>query len=289
MTEVIGIRFKSVGKVYYFDPSGINFGVGSKAIVETARGIECGEVVLANRVVEDESIVNPLKSVIRAATTEDVEKVAENRRKEKEAFRICLKKIIEHNLDMKLIDVEYTFDNNKVLFYFTADGRVDFRELVKDLASVFRTRIELRQIGVRDEAKMLGGLGVCGKPFCCSTFLGDFQPVSIKMAKEQGLSLNPTKISGTCGRLMCCLKYEQDAYEDLLKHTPKVGAYVGTTDGNGTVEDLNLLTGWLKVRLEATPDVVPKLYHKDNVKLIRDAEIKLEKKEIEALKGLEEN
>jgi cell fate regulator YaaT (PSP1 superfamily) len=289
MTEVIGIRFKSVGKVYYFDPSGINFGVGSKAIVETARGIECGEVVLANRVVEDESIVNPLKSVIRAATTEDVEKVAENRRKEKEAFRICLKKITEHNLDMKLIDVEYTFDNNKVLFYFTADGRVDFRELVKDLASVFRTRIELRQIGVRDEAKMLGGLGVCGKPFCCSTFLGDFQPVSIKMAKEQGLSLNPTKISGTCGRLMCCLKYEQDAYEDLLKHTPKVGAYVGTTDGNGTVEDLNLLTGWLKVRLEATPDVVPKLYHKDNVKLIRDAEIKLEKKEIEALKGLEEN
>jgi len=289
MTEVIGIRFKSVGKVYYFDPSGINFGVGSKAIVETARGIECGEVVLANRVVEDESIVNPLKSVIRAATTEDVEKVAENRRKEKEAFRICLKKIIEHDLDMKLIDVEYTFDNNKVLFYFTADGRVDFRELVKDLASVFRTRIELRQIGVRDEAKMLGGLGVCGKPFCCSTFLGDFQPVSIKMAKEQGLSLNPTKISGTCGRLMCCLKYEQDAYEDLLKHTPKVGAYVGTTDGNGTVEDLNLLTGWLKVRLEATPDVVPKQYHRDTVKLIRDAEIKLEKKEIEALKGLEEN
>lgn len=289
MTEVIGIRFKSVGKVYYFDPSGIKFAVGSRAIVETARGIECGEVVLANRLVEDESIVNPLKSVIRAATTEDVEKVAENRRKEKEAFRICLKKIIEHNLDMKLIDVEYTFDNNKVLFYFTADGRVDFRELVKDLASVFRTRIELRQIGVRDEAKMLGGLGVCGKPFCCSTFLGDFQPVSIKMAKEQGLSLNPTKISGTCGRLMCCLKYEQDAYEDLLKHTPKVGAYVGTTDGNGTVEDLNLLTGWLKVRLEATPDVVPKLYHKDNVKLIRDAEIKLEKKEIEALKGLEEN
>ena len=289
MTEVIGIRFKSVGKVYYFDPSGINFGVGSKAIVETARGIECGEVVLANRAVEDESIVNPLKSVIRAATTEDVEKVAENRRKEKEAFRICLKKITEHDLGMKLIDVEYTFDNNKVLFYFTADGRVDFRDLVKDLASVFRTRIELRQIGVRDEAKMLGGLGVCGKPFCCSTFLGDFQPVSIKMAKEQGLSLNPTKISGTCGRLMCCLKYEQDAYEDLLKHTPKVGAYVGTTDGNGTVEDLNLLTGWLKVRLEATPDVVPKQYHRDTVKLIRDAEIKLEKKEIEALKGLEEN
>lgn len=289
MTEVIGIRFKSVGKVYYFDPSHIKFSIGDRAIVETARGIECGEVVMASREVEDDSIVKPLKSVIRSATAEDVAKVEDNLRKEKEAFRICLKKIAEHELDMKLIDVEYTFDNNKVLFYFTADGRVDFRDLVKDLASIFRTRIELRQIGVRDEAKMLGGLGICGKPFCCSTFLGDFQPVSIKMAKEQSLSLNPAKISGTCGRLMCCLKYEQEAYEDLLRHTPKIGAYVSTQDGNGTVEDVNLLIGMLKVRLEASPDVPPKQYHKDDVKVIRDAEIRLDKKEIEALSGLDEN
>jgi cell fate regulator YaaT (PSP1 superfamily) len=289
MTEVIGIRFKSVGKVYYFDPSRIKFNIGDRVIVETARGIECGEVVMANREVSDESIVKPLKSVIRTATAEDLAKVGDNLRKEKEAFRICLKKIAEHELNMKLIDVEYTFDNNKVLFYFTADGRVDFRELVKDLASVFRTRIELRQIGVRDEAKMLGGLGVCGKPFCCSTFLGDFQPVSIKMAKEQNLSLNPTKISGTCGRLMCCLKYEQEAYEDMIRCTPKVGAYVATGDGNGTVEDINLLTGWLKIRLETAPDVPPKAFHKDDVKVIRDAEIKLDKKDLEALSGLEEN
>jgi cell fate regulator YaaT (PSP1 superfamily) len=289
MTEVIGVRFKSVGKVYYFDPCNIKFAIGDRVIVETVRGIECGEVVMVNRMVDDGSIVKPLKNVIRAATADDMAKVEDNSRKEKEAFRICLKKIADHKLGMKLIDVEYTFDNNKILFYFTADGRVDFRELVKDLASVFRTRIELRQIGVRDEAKMLGGLGVCGKPFCCSTFLGDFQPVSIKMAKEQGLSLNPTKISGTCGRLMCCLKYEQEAYEDLLRITPKVGAYVGTVDGNGTVEDINLLTGWLKVRLEHTPDVPPKSYNRVDVKLIRDVEIKLEKSDIEALASLEDN
>lgn len=287
MTEVIGIRFKSVGKVYYFDPCRIQFKQGSRAIVETARGIECGEVVMPNRMVEDDSIVKPLKNVIRAATPEDIAKVEENARKEKEAFRICLKKIADHKLGMKLIDVEYTFDNNKILFYFTADGRVDFRELVKDLASVFRTRIELRQIGVRDEAKMLGGLGVCGKPFCCSTFLGDFQPVSIKMAKEQGLSLNPTKISGTCGRLMCCLKYEQEAYEDLLRITPKVGAYVSTADGNGTVEDANLLTGMLKVRMERPSDIPPKVFHRNDVKVLRDAEIRLERSELETLKGLE--
>ena len=223
------------------------------------------------------------------ATAEDLAKVEDNLRKEKEAFRICLKKIAEHGLNMKLIDVEYTFDNNKVLFYFTADGRVDFRELVKDLASVFRTRIELRQIGVRDEAKMLGGLGVCGKPFCCSTFLGDFQPVSIKMAKEQNLSLNPTKISGTCGRLMCCLKFEQEAYEDLLRTTPKIGALVVTPEGKGTVEDINLLTGWLHIRMDSAPDVPPKAFHKKDVKVLRDAEIKLDKKDLEALKGLEEN
>ena len=289
MIEVIGVRFKSVGKVYFFDPNQITFRVGDRAIVETTRGIECGEVVMPNREVADDKIVKPLKAVIRAATAEDLARVEENRRKEKEAFRICLKKIADHGLGMKLIDVEYTFDNNKVLFYFTADGRVDFRELVKDLASVFRTRIELRQIGVRDEAKMLGGLGVCGKPFCCSTFLGDFQPVSIKMAKEQGLSLNPTKISGTCGRLMCCLKYEQEAYEDLLRKTPKTGAYVSTPDGNGVVDDANLLTGLLKVRLDGTQDTIPKEYHRDVVKVLREPELKLSKKDEDALRGTEEN
>jgi cell fate regulator YaaT (PSP1 superfamily) len=272
MTEVIGIRFKSVGKVYYFDPCNIDFSSGSHAIVETARGIECGEVVMQNHMVEDENIIKPLKSVIRAATDEDMSHVADNARKEKEAFRICLKKIADHKLGMKLIGVEYTFDNNKILFYFTADGRVDFRDLVKDLASVFRTRIELRQIGVRDEAKMLGGLGICGKPFCCSTFLGDFQPVSIKMAKEQGLSLNPTKISGTCGRLMCCLKYEHEAYEDLLRTTPKVGAYVKTADGNGTVTDVTLLTGMLKVKLDGTADAPYKIVSRKDITVIRDAE-----------------
>lgn len=272
MTEVIGIQFKSVGKVYYFDPRDIKFEQGSHAIVETARGIECGEVVMPNRMVDDENIVKPLKSVIRAATEEDIAHVEDNARKEKEAFRICLKKIADHKLGMKLIGVEYTFDNSKILFYFTADGRVDFRELVKDLASVFRTRIELRQIGVRDEAKMLGGLGICGKPFCCSSFLGDFQPVSIKMAKEQGLSLNPTKISGTCGRLMCCLKFEHEAYEDLIRTTPKVGAYVQTPDGNGTVQEVSLITGMLKVRLEGSPDAPFKIINKKEIKLIRDAE-----------------
>ena len=281
MTEVIGIRFKSVGKVYFFDPGSIHFQRGDHAIVETSRGIECGEVMMPNREVADDHIVKPLKSVIRAATADDMARVEENMRKEKEAFRICLKKIASHNLGMKLIDVEYTFDNNKILFYFTADGRVDFRELVKDLASVFRTRIELRQIGVRDEAKMLGGLGVCGKPFCCSTFLGDFQPVSIKMAKEQGLSLNPTKISGTCGRLMCCLKYEQAAYEDLLRRTPKVGAYVATPDGNGVVQDVALLTGMLKVRLDSEPDAPAHVYSREVLRPLRENELKVPKKEPE--------
>ena len=273
MTEVIGVRFKSVGMVYYFDPGELKFGQGSQAIVETARGIECGEVVTVNHLVDEDSIVKPLKKVIRAATDEDLAHVAENSRKEKEAFRICLKKITEHKLGMKLIGVEYTFDNNKILFYFTADGRVDFRELVKDLASVFRTRIELRQIGVRDEAKMLGGLGICGKPFCCGTFLGDFQPVSIKMAKEQGLSLNPTKISGTCGRLMCCLKFEHEAYEDLIRRTPKVGSLIKTPDGNGTVMEVSLLTGRLKVKLDGNTDSPYKEYNRKDVKLIRDVEL----------------
>ena len=220
MAEIIGIRFKNMGKVYYFDPAGSSFQKGDHVVVETARGMECGEVVIPNKQVSDETIVRPLKPVLRAASPEDLKRARENAEREQKAMRICQEKIAAHKLDMKLVDVEYTFDSSKILFYFTADGRVDFRELVKDLASVFRTRIELRQIGVRDEAKMLGGLGICGRPFCCSQFLGDFQPVSIKMAKEQGLSLNPTKISGSCGRLMCCLKYEQEAYESLLRITP---------------------------------------------------------------------
>lgn len=282
MTEVIGVRFKSVGKIYYFAPEEHPFALGDRVIVETARGVECGEVVMPNRLVEDESVVSPLKPVIRPATQQDLERVADNARKEKEAFRICLKKIADHGLGMKLIDVEYTFDNNKILFYFTADGRVDFRELVKDLASVFRTRIELRQVGVRDEAKMLGGYGICGKPFCCSTFLGDFQPVSIKMAKEQGLSLNPTKISGTCGRLMCCLKYEQEVYEDLLRTTPKVGAAVTTPDGNGTVIDVSLLSGNVVVRLDGAQDTPPRTYQRKDVRFARDNAPRPEAKGTEA-------
>lgn len=288
MALVIGVRFKSVGKVYYFDPGDSIFKNGELVIVETARGIECGEVTMSNREVEEEQVIRPLKKVIRKATPEDVAQVKANKKKEAEAFSICLEKIKKHNLDMKLVDVEYTFDNNKILFYFTSDGRVDFRELVKDLASIFRTRIELRQIGVRDESKMLGGLGICGKPFCCATFLGEFQPVSIKMAKEQGLSLNPTKISGTCGRLMCCLKYEQDAYEELLAITPKVGAYIKTPDGNGHVEEVNLLTGMLKVRLERSPEAALSSYNKNQVKIIKDAQIKLNADEVMALSELEE-
>ncbi len=287
MAEVVGIRFKEVGKVYYFDPDSMKFKKGDKAIVETARGVECGEVAMENREVPEEEIVKPLKRIIRAATEADLKIVAENREKEKKAFEICEQKIRAHKLEMKLVDVEYTFDSSKILFYFTADGRVDFRELVKDLAGVFRTRIELRQIGVRDESKMIGGFGICGRPFCCSSFLGDFQPVSIKMAKEQGLSLNPTKISGTCGRLMCCLKYEQEAYEHLLRHTPKIGAIVETREGRGTVLDNNLLTGMLTIRLDRRPDAAPVVIERHQVKLIRDAQIKLNKKELEALKGIE--
>lgn len=287
MAEIVGVRFKEVGKVYYFDPDGANLKKGDKVIVETARGIECGEVAMDNRIVDDEEIVHPLKMIIREATEEDLKTVEENKRKEKEAFDICLKKIANHGLEMHLVDVEYTFDNSKILFYFTADGRVDFRELVKDLAGVFRTRIELRQIGVRDESKMLGGLGMCGRPFCCGTFLGEFQPVSIKMAKEQGLSLNPVKISGTCGRLMCCLKYEQEAYEHLLKITPKQGATVETSEGRGTVIDVNLLTGTLKVRLFDRPDAAPLTVSRRDVKLLKDAQIRVDKEELEQFKGIE--
>ena len=271
MTEVIGVRFKQVGKIYYFSPNGVQMPVGEKVIVETARGIECGEVAISNRQIKDEGIIKPLKTVIRVANKDDLRRIEENKVKEKKAFKLCLEKIEKQKLQMKLVDVEYTFDNNKILFYFTADGRVDFRELVKDLASVFKTRIELRQIGVRDEAKMLGGLGICGRPFCCSSFLGEFQPVSIKMAKEQGLSLNPTKISGTCGRLMCCLKYEQNAYENLIRITPKVGAYVSTSEGKGTVTEISLLTGLVKVRLDKASDGAPMIFEREAVRVIRDA------------------
>lgn len=287
MTEVIGVRFKEVGKVYYFDPDNTVLNEGDMVIVETARGIECGQVTIPNREVSDENIVYPLKKMIRKATEEDLVHLESNKEREKSAFDICLKKIEEHGLDMKLVDVEYTFDNNKVLFYFTSDGRVDFRALVKDLAAIFRTRIELRQIGVRDEAKMLGGLGVCGRPFCCSTFLGEFMPVSIKMAKEQGLSLSPVKISGTCGRLMCCLKYEQEAYNDLLRTTPKIGAIVNTPEGKGVVVEQNLLTGWLKVQMNKSPEGAPLTFSVSQVTVIKDAQIRLERSEIEEFKGLE--
>lgn len=270
MTEIIGVRFKKVGKTYYFDPDGERFAKGDPVIVETARGVEFGEVAIPNQEVAEKKVVSPLKKVIRRANNADHKHLEDNQRKQKEAFHICEEKIARHKLEMKLIDVEYTFDNNKILFYFTADGRVDFRELVKDLAGVFRTRIELRQIGVRDESKMLGGLGVCGRPFCCCTFLGEFVPVSIKMAKEQNLSLNPTKISGTCGRLMCCLKYEQEAYEDLLKMTPKVGTLVKTPEGRGVVAEVNLIRGELKVRMDSAPDAAPRSFARDDVQRIRD-------------------
>ena len=287
MIETVGIRFKEGGKIYDFDADGKNFNKGDYAIVETVRGMECGMVAKPNHGTNEDDINKPLKKVIRVATEEDIKTLHENKEKEKEAFKICEGKIEAHGLQMSLVDVEYTFDRSKLLFYFTADGRVDFRELVKDLASAFRTRIELRQIGVRDESRMVGGFGICGRPFCCNTFLNDFQPVSIKMAKEQGLSLNPTKISGTCGRLMCCLKYEQDTYEHLLRVTPKVGAIVDTPDGKGRVIENNLITGMLKITLDRRPDAAPAVFHRHSVKLLKDAKIKVEKEEFEALKGIE--
>ena len=287
MKEIVGIRFKSVGKIYYFSPGNIKANVGDRAIVETVRGVECGEVVIANRQIDDNAINSPLKPIIRLADANDLKTVEKNKQREKEAFRICEEKIALRKLKMSLVDVECTFDNNKMLFYFTAENRVDFRELVKDLAAVFRTRIELRQIGVRDEAKILGGLGICGREFCCKAHMGDFNPVSIKMAKEQGLSLNPTKISGTCGRLMCCLKNEQAAYDSLLKITPKVGAIVVTPDGDkGRVEDANLITGKLRVKTEKSE--MPVTLDRSEVKLLKDVEVKLSKEELNALKNLED-
>lgn len=254
MATVIGVRFKKAGKVYYFDPCDFWPKPGQNVVVETARGIEFGEVVTGARSVSDEQIVSPLKKVVRIATEEDEQRAEYNARREEEAFRICQEKVARHKLEMKLVSVEYTFDNSKIIFYFTANGRVDFRELVKDLASVFKMRIELRQIGVRDEAKMLGGLGSCGRPICCGAFLGDFQPVSIKMAKEQNLSLNPTKISGLCGRLMCCLKYEQDTYEQTLKRVPRVGKDIVTPDGVGVITEINAIRELVKVRIRVGDD-----------------------------------
>jgi cell fate regulator YaaT (PSP1 superfamily) len=255
MIIVVGVRFKSAGKIYYFDPDNLEIKKGDNVIVETARGLEYGDVVIEPRSVTEEDIVAPLKKVIRLATEDDKAKNKDNKAKEKEAFDICLGKITEHGLPMKLIDVEYTFDNSKIIFYFVADGRIDFRELVKDLAAIFRTRIELRQIGVRDESKMVGGLGPCGRTMCCASFLGDFAPVSIKMAKEQNLSLNPTKISGVCGRLMCCLNYEQNTYEEIRKKTPVVGSTVKTEDGIGEVVENSILQERIKVKLNIDDEI----------------------------------
>ena len=254
MATVIGVRFKKAGKVYYFDPNGLWPKPGENVVVETARGVEYGEAVTSPRTVDDAQVVQPLKKVVRIATEEDTRRAEQNAQHEIEAFKICQDRVKKHKLDMKLVSVEHTFDNSKIIFYFTADGRVDFRELVKDLASVFKMRIELRQIGVRDEAKMLGGLGSCGRPICCGAFLGDFQPVSIKMAKEQGLSLNPTKISGLCGRLMCCLKYEQDNYEAVLKRLPKIGKDLVTPDGVGVLTEINAIREMVKVRIRTAED-----------------------------------
>ncbi|HIX58831.1 MAG TPA: stage 0 sporulation family protein [Candidatus Blautia gallistercoris] len=290
MTRVIGVRFRNVGKIYYFSPKDLDIQVGDHVIVETARGVEYGNVVLSPRDVEDNKVVQPLKEVLRIATPEDDAREAKNRSKEKDAFQICLKKIREHGLEMKLIDAEYTFDNNKVLFYFTADGRIDFRQLVKDLASVFKTRIELRQIGVRDETKILGGIGICGRELCCHTYLSEFAPVSIKMAKEQNLSLNQTKISGCCGRLMCCLKNEQETYEELNKKLPSVGDTVTTSDGlKGTVQSVNILRQLVKVLIEVDDEKEIREFHSDELKFHpRKKKTKLSEQEIKELKALED-
>lgn len=291
MTTVIGVRFRSVGKIYYFAPKDLEIKAGEHVIVETARGVEYGKVVLPPREVEDEKVIQPLKEVIRVATVQDKKKEENNRKKEKEAFQICLKKIKEHHLEMKLIDVEYTFDNNKILFYFTADGRIDFRELVKDLASVFKTRIELRQIGVRDETKILGGIGICGRALCCHTYLFEFAPVSIKMAKEQNLSLNPTKISGVCGRLMCCLKNEEETYEELNRKLPNQGDRVTAPDGlKGEVQSVNVLRQLVKVVVDVGDEKEIREYRADELKFKprqKKEKIRLTDEEMKALKELE--
>lgn len=269
MVNIIGVRFKKVGKVYHFSPAGLKTKKGDTVIVETARGIEIGEVVVEEHEIDERNVKAPLRSVIRIANDADMKILEENKKKEADAFTVCCEKIKKHNLDMKLVEVEYTFDNSKILFYFTADGRIDFRELVKELATIYRTRIELRQIGARDESKTLGSVGICGRALCCSQFLGEFEPVSIKMAKEQGLSLNPTKISGSCGRLMCCLKYEQETYEELLRVTPRQGSVVDTPDGRGSVEFVSVLKGMVKVKFEE--DNAYKDYSVKDVKVVKKA------------------
>lgn len=290
MIKVVGIRFRNAGKIYYFDPLDIDFSTGDHAIVETARGIEYGTVMIAPREVEDDKVVQPLKPVIRRATPQDDQTVIDNREKEKHAYKVCMEKIAKHELQMKLVQAEYTFDNNKLLFYFTADGRIDFRELVKDLASVFRTRIELRQIGVRDETKMLGGIGICGRELCCCTYLSDFVPVSIKMAKEQNLSLNPTKISGVCGRLMCCLKNEEDTYEYLNSRLPSVGDIVTTGDGyKGEVTNVNVLRQKVKVLVEVDDEKELREYEVEELSFKpRRRNTKISEKELKELEGLED-
>lgn len=291
MAKVVGIRFKPVGKIYYFNPLDFDLKFGQKVIVETARGIEMGTVAMCITDIADDKITKPLRDIMRIADKEDLKKAEQNKEKEKEAFKVCSEKIKKHNLEMKLVEVEYTFDSSKILFYFTADGRVDFRELVKDLAIVFKTRIELRQIGVRDETKALGSIGVCGRSLCCAQFLGEFEPVSIKMAKEQGLSLNPTKISGACGRLMCCLKYEQSTYEELLKKTPRQGSVVQTPMGKGTVEYVSLLKETVQVKIENDKEKALQTFTASEVKLLkrpRKKDVKEEENfDEEILKNLE--
>lgn len=292
MTKVIGVRFRTAGKIYFFAPGQLNISQGDHVIVETARGVEYGRVVSGPKDVEDEEVVQPLKPVLRIANEQDEKTVEKNREKEKNAFRICQEKIRKHELDMKLIDAEYTFDNNKVLFYFTADGRIDFRELVKDLAAVFRTRIELRQIGVRDETKFRGGIGICGRPLCCSTYLSEFAAVSIKMAKEQNLSLNPTKISGVCGRLMCCLTNEEETYEELNSHLPSVGDTVTTPEGFvGNVHSLSVLRGLVKVIVTLDNDEKEiREYHADELRFKpRRKKAKISKEEMKELAKLEKD
>lgn len=293
MTRVIGVRFRNVGKIYYFSPKNLEIHAGDHVIVETARGVEYGNVVLPPRDVEDEKVIQPLKEVIRIANPQDDKKEEINRKKEKEAFQVCLKKIREHGLEMKLIDVEYTFDNNKILFYFTADGRIDFRELVKDLAAIFKTRIELRQIGVRDETKILGGIGICGRPLCCHTYLSEFVPVSIKMAKEQNLSLNPIKISGVCGRLMCCLKNEEETYEELNRKLPNTGDRVTTPEGlKGEVQSVNVLRQLVKVIVDVEDEKEIREYQASELKFKtrqKKEKLKLTEEELKALKELEKD
>lgn len=290
MQEIVGVRFKKIGKVYFFNPQGLALKKGQNVIVETARGIELGEIVIENRSIDENKVVAPLKNILRVATQDDERRFIENEKKAEDAYEKCLQKVNEHNLDMKLVDVEYTFDNSKLIFYFTADGRIDFRELVKDLASIYKTRIELRQIGVRDEVKMLGGLGMCGRELCCCTHLSDLNPVSIKMAKEQGLSLNPTKISGVCGRLMCCLKHEQDVYEEKLSRLPNIGALVRTQDGTGVVEDIETLKEIVKVKIEKEGTSLKKSYHLSDVEILKNKKRKDKQEEVDMkeLKALEE-